>query len=252
MSLLLGAAIGAAGSVLGSVIGSRASSASNAQALAFSRAQAQNKYQWAVKDMEKAGLNPKLAGVQAAGVSAGGTPSLRDPGVAISSGANTAANILANAVMTMSSARKNLADAVLASEQAHTQASARAQLEADASLKRQHELLALAQTTQTRAQTAKTKAEKYYWEWEGSRVNEIYQRERWRNDFVERYRLAGQEDYWRNYQDLLGGLEVFGSAAKDAAQVYEHTLGGIIKRLVPNISGLTKLRAPTTGKIRRK
>lgn len=239
--MLASAGLGTLGSIGGALIGSASSSKSNRLAIQFAREQAQNRYQWAVRDMEKAGLNPKLAGTQSASVPAGGSPSLRDPGAHITQGLVNAGQILSNAIGVMSSARKNNADADLAVQQALTQSSARRQMEADEHLKREQSLLAHAQSLQARAQASKSRAERSYWQWEASRVNELFQRERWRNDFVERYRLAGQEDYWRNYQDLLGGLEVFGSAAKDAAGVYDKTVGRLLERLVPNFRDIIDL-----------
>ena len=176
---ILAAGIGALGSVAGGLIGGSSSSKSNKLAIQFAREQAQNKYQWAVKDMEKAGLNPKLAGTQAAGISSGGTPSLRDPGSHISQGIVQAAAIAGNAVQAYSSAAKNIADASLAKEQAITQSAARAQLQADAELKGSQQVLNRALELESVARASKTpderrllrrQADKAWAEW--TRINQ--------------------------------------------------------------------------------
>lgn len=158
---LAAAGLGALGSIGGGLIGASASSKSNRLAIQFAREQAQNKYQWAVKDMEKAGLNPKLAGVQAASIGTAGNPSLRDPGTHLSAGLVQAANIAANGVLTASAANKNAAEAAYASEQAKTQSSARRNLDAqtgaiavDNALKDAQRLLAIANAATTREQKA--------------------------------------------------------------------------------------------------
>lgn len=79
-AIIGGAVIGAGASIFGAHKSASSASAVNAAQLAFSREAAQNKYQWAVKDMEKAGLNPKLAGTQSASVSGAQVPNLKNPG----------------------------------------------------------------------------------------------------------------------------------------------------------------------------
>lgn len=79
-AIIGGAVIGAGASLFGAHKSASSAAAVNAAQLAFSRESAQNKYQWAVKDMEKAGLNPKLAGTQSASVSGAQVPNLKNPG----------------------------------------------------------------------------------------------------------------------------------------------------------------------------
>lgn len=74
------AVIGAGASLFGAHKSASSAEAVNAAQLAFARESAQNKYQWAVKDMEKAGLNPKLAGTQNASVTGAQVPNLKNPG----------------------------------------------------------------------------------------------------------------------------------------------------------------------------
>lgn len=239
--MLASAGLGALGSIGGALIGSASSSKSNRLAIQFAREQAQNRYQWAVRDMEKAGLNPKLAGTQNASVSAGGSPSLRDPGAHITQGLVNAGQILANAVGVMSSANKNNAEAALAGQQALTQSSARDQMEADAALKRHQAFLVEAQALEVKAREAKTREERQYWLYEAWRARELAQREYWRNDYVEKYRYGALGEHWRDNARLLSGLEVFGSSARDAAGVFDKTVGRLLERLVPDFKTLVDL-----------
>ena len=233
---LAAAAIGAAGSVLGGIIGAKGASDTNAASIAFQRELAQNKYQWAVKDMEAAGLNPKLAGTQAGSIaSTGSAPALKNPGESISQGLMAASNIAANAVQTMSSATKNMADAKLADEQAKTQREQRF-------LYNRHSMLALAQELEARARTAKTDEErKYYAAMTGRTVEEVQ-------------RLMNENSWYRDvrrpYQDtlrdmpILGFVDQFASAAKS----YGLTLDTILN-LLP-IGKLNKLgRGKTDAKL---
>lgn len=110
-AIIGGAIIGAGANIFGAHKSASSASAVNAAQLAYSREAAQNKYQWAVKDMEKAGLNPKLAGTQAASVSGAQVPNLKNPGdawaqagAAISGSVGQATSAYASAITDMKNA----------------------------------------------------------------------------------------------------------------------------------------------------
>lgn len=68
---ILGALVGGGLSLLGSRRQNRAAEAAAAQQMAFQREVMQNRYQWQVADLKKAGLNPVLATGLSAGMASG-------------------------------------------------------------------------------------------------------------------------------------------------------------------------------------
>ena len=99
------AIIGAGASLFGAHKSSSSAEAVNAAQLAFARESAQNKYQWAVKDMEKAGLNPKLAGTQMSSVSGAQVPNLKNPGDAWAAAGNAISNLIPSAASALADLR---------------------------------------------------------------------------------------------------------------------------------------------------
>ena len=99
------AVIGAGASLFGAHKSASSAASVNAAQLAFARESAQNKYQWAVKDMEKAGLNPKLAGTQNASVSGAQVPNLRNPGDAWAVAGNAISNMIPSAASALAALR---------------------------------------------------------------------------------------------------------------------------------------------------
>ena len=82
------AAIGAAGSLLGGAASSAGAKSANAAQIEASKEFAQNKHQWAVKDLKAAGLNPILSSTTP---SAGGSaPTLRNEAEGIGKGLSEA------------------------------------------------------------------------------------------------------------------------------------------------------------------
>jgi len=98
------------GGALAGLFGSAASSAGSYAMMksqqAFQKKMYRNRYQFTMKDMEAAGLNPILAYKQGAGSvgSQGGTPSLSNPGLAAVEGAKGAS------ASQLNKAQKNLAE----------------------------------------------------------------------------------------------------------------------------------------------
>lgn len=241
---LLGAGIGAAGNIVSGIIGSHASAKANKAQIAFQRELAQNKYQYAVKDMEAAGLNPKLAGTQAAGIGSSGAGSSIDPGDNLTQGFGRAADNIANAVITASTAQRNLAEANESGERAITQGSARAQMAADTALK-------VAQTQQTHVSTqigqaqlmfekAKSERSRRYWETELTRL--MHQSEYYNQMAQKAFEEAmgvhyvntakGQESKFREQNPWIRNLEVLGSAAAKYSGILDD-LGISLKSLLP-------------------
>lgn len=99
------AVIGAGASLFGAHKSASSAEAVNAAQLAFARESAQNKYQWAVKDMEKAGLNPKLAGTQNASVTGAQVPNLKNPGDAWAVAGNAISNMIPSAASALAALR---------------------------------------------------------------------------------------------------------------------------------------------------
>ena len=99
------AVIGAGASLLGAHKSASSAESVNAAQLAFARESAQNKYQWAVKDMEKAGLNPKLAGTQMSSVSGAQVPNLKNPGDAWAVAGNAISNMIPSAASALAALR---------------------------------------------------------------------------------------------------------------------------------------------------
>ena len=77
---ILPAIIGAAGTLLGAGVASAGAKKTNEQSIDFSKEAAQNKHQWQVEDLKKAGLNPILSSTL--GGSQASQPSLVNPGEA--------------------------------------------------------------------------------------------------------------------------------------------------------------------------
>ena len=70
---LIGAGIGAISSAFGAKQQNKAAQAAAERQMAFQRESAQNRYQWTMADMKKAGLNPILAYKQGGGGTLGGS-----------------------------------------------------------------------------------------------------------------------------------------------------------------------------------
>lgn len=71
MSLIAAAGIGALGSVISSSIGANSAKAVSADNYAASREAMQNKHQWEVEDLKKAGLNPIISAHGSTGTTSG-------------------------------------------------------------------------------------------------------------------------------------------------------------------------------------
>lgn len=99
------AVIGAGASLFGAHKSASSAESVNAAQLAFARESAQNKYQWAVKDMEKAGLNPKLAGTQMSSVSGAQVPNLKNPGDAYAMAGNAISSMIPSAASALAALR---------------------------------------------------------------------------------------------------------------------------------------------------
>lgn len=83
-----GAIAGAAGSIIGGALGANSAKDVNRQQMEYEK----NRYQYAVKDMRKAGLNPMLMMGQG---SAGHAPSMQNPGATLQAGLTGAGQNLA-------------------------------------------------------------------------------------------------------------------------------------------------------------
>ena len=230
---LVSSIVGGASSLLGGIIGSSSSARQNAAVIGAQREAAQKKYQWAVADMEKAGLNPKLAGTQAASVSGANIGSgVQDVGGKLAQGAMGAGNILADMLLKVSQAKKNEADSALSVEQGITQSSARAQMQSDAELKVAQQQLALAQQLYTMAQTAESRSRKsYYFYLAEKTAGEAMSA--WHRGNVDTIKLDAVAEWWRNNRDWAVPLELIGSSSKDLAQVFDKSIMSLIKHFVP-------------------
>lgn len=230
---LASAVVGGASSLLGGIFGSSSSARQNAAIISAQREAAQNKYQWAVRDMEKAGLNPKLAGTQAASVSGANIGSgVQDVGGKLTQGVIGAANILADMMLKVSQAKKNEADSALAIEQGITQGSARNQLQADAELKGAQQQLALAQQLFAVAQTSESKSRKeYYYQLAEKTAAEAISA--WHKGNVDAIKLDAVADWWKTNRDWAVPLELIGSSSKDLAQVFDKSIMQLIKHFIP-------------------
>lgn len=254
----LGASIGAIGDITSGIIGSHASAKANKAQIAFQRELAQNKYQYAVEDMEKAGLNPKLAGTQAAGIGSSGAGSSIDPGDNLTRGFGAASDKIANAIVTISTARKNNAEAKNAEEQAKTQASARENLASQAALNRVNadvqDAVRMVKLAEWQSKIAEGANAKSYWESVARRAREEATRAFWAAE-AERARAQGlefentakgQESELRKNMPWLTGAEVLGSAAAKYGGVFDDLVGSYIKSLLNSKKGGKKwdVKAP--------
>lgn len=120
-AIIGGSLISAGASLFGAHKSASSAEAVNAAQLAYSREAAQNKYQWAVKDMEKAGLNPKLAGTQASSVSGAQVPNLKNPGDAWAQAGAAISGSVGQATSAYASAITNLKNADTARINAQTE-----------------------------------------------------------------------------------------------------------------------------------
>lgn len=120
-AIIGGAIIGAGANIFGAHKSASSAAAVNAAQLAFARESAQNKYQWAVADMEKAGLNPKLAGTQAASVSGAQVPNLKNPGDAWAQAGASISGSIGQATSAYAQSIANLANADTARMNARTE-----------------------------------------------------------------------------------------------------------------------------------
>lgn len=230
----IGAAlVGGGASLLGGLFGSSASAKQNAALIAAQQYAAQHKYRWAVRDMEKAGLNPKLAGTGAASVSGASIGSgVQDVGGKLAQGAIGAGNILADMMLKVSQAKKNEADSALAVEQGITQSSARNQLQSDAELKSAQQQLALAQQLLVVAQTAESKKRReYYYQLAEKTASEAISA--WHRANVDAVKLDAVSEWWKSNRDWAVPLELIGSSSKDLAEVFDKSIMSLIKHFVP-------------------
>lgn len=239
--IITGALIGGGASLLGGLFGSASSASQNAALISAQREAAQKKYQWAVADMEKAGLNPKLAGTQAASVSGANLGSgVQDTGGKLTQGLTALGQIAADAVVKTSTARKQNAEAELATEQATSARFSQEVMRQQATLlmrqwktEEQNFYYRLAQTAQSQEQAA------YY-----RRLAENAGEEFWRirHEAERTSALADRERlHTKLYSDFYGeypwayNLERFGSSGKDLAGVIDTAVGDILKVFFPKL-----------------
>lgn len=228
MSFLGGIASGV-GSLLGGVVSTVGQLYSNAQSLDFAEKAAKSKYRWQVKDMEAAGLNPKLAATQ--GASGAVAPNLGNPGAGVGQGIAQAAQLASQYMLAQSAANKNNMEAALAVEQGLTQGSARNQMQADAELKSAQQRVAIAQSLLIAAQTSRTEEEAWYYKQLAYKISAetagIVDRNLYEGHLnVLRRRWLDENWSW------AVPLQMFGSSAKDTASIAEKLSD--IFRLIPS------------------
>lgn len=123
-----GAIAGAVGSLIGGGMQNSANSAAAAQANAWNRENYQHRYQWAVDDMRKAGLNPILAATQGIAGNVNGASALaasNTMGQSVSAGmAAGAAGESASAAKKQANTAQSLADSQIQLNQANAAAAA--------------------------------------------------------------------------------------------------------------------------------
>lgn len=233
MSLFGGIAAGV-GSLLGGIVSTGGQLYSNAQSLDFSEKAAKNKYQWQVKDMEAAGLNPKLAATQ--GATSATVPNLGNPGAGIGQGIAQATQLASQYMLAQSAANKNNMEAALAVEQGLTQSSSRNLMQSDAELKVAQTQVAYAQSLLLTAKTAKTEWEREYYQNLANKVlyeaNSAFARSVY--DVVESRRKT---EWLRENADWAIPLQMFGSAAKDVGSIAGN-LASIVKGLPLILKGI--------------
>ncbi|ALS03713.1 VP2 [Gokushovirus WZ-2015a] len=239
----IGAGIGALGSIAGGLFGGKSSTKAAQMQIAAQREAAQNKFQWAVADMEKAGLNPKLAGTQAASIGSSVSGSGIDPGSHVTQGISGAANILANAVINSSSASKNLADANLAIEKSKTEGSSRQLMLSEMAQKSAQTRLANAQADLARIQEiidrARTPYAKHFakqeWVRKAEEIGHISKQADLAGvnaDILMRRLLKESQEFdFRKDNPWFTGAELIGSSARNYGDTFNKLVGPFAKNL---------------------
>jgi len=153
---IIGAAIGGGASLIGGHMQNSAASAAADKQMAFQKESAQHSYQWATRDMAKAGINPILAYKQGgAGTLSGSSYTPQNIGAAAATGATAGAGVASSAIAATRNQAElaNIAaDTSLKSSQDKTQAAMQVQALAQAGQANANAALASEQATSQRWQ----------------------------------------------------------------------------------------------------
>lgn len=144
---LIGALVGAGAGIIGGMMQNSAASAAADKQMAFQKDSAQHQYQWAMSDMEKAGLNPILAYKQGgAGTLSGSSYTPQNIGTAAVQGASQGTSSAVAATRNNAEIANIMADTNLKASQDKTQNALQVQAMAQAGQANANSALATQQT----------------------------------------------------------------------------------------------------------